>query len=219
MRLTSTFFVALLCVVVLATSCKKKDENITSVTDSQGNTYKVVRINNTFWMAQNLKNSQGMTPLTSTQLPGAWSTSTACCCYYAGNSSYPAYKEMGLLYNSVAMKKNLCPDGWHVPTAAEWKEMVDFLGGENVAGGKLKDKDNATYWKNNIGATNETGFTAQGSGYMSNGIASFFQLMGMYWTSDMKVYEVENASTRVKTEAGNAQNGYSIRCIKAVEKK
>lgn len=219
MKLTFKIFgVALLGLMVLTTSCKK-EENITSVKDAQGNTYKVVRIDKMFWMAQNLKNSQGMSPLTSTQLPGAWSSSAACCCYYGGNSSYPAYKAMGLLYNSVAMKKSLCPEGWHVPSSSEWKEMVDYLGGANVAGGKLKDKDNSTYWTNNIGATNETGFTAQGSGYMNNGVPSFFQMMGMYWTSDMKVYEVEAASTKVKTENGNDKNGYSIRCVKAVEKK
>ena len=219
MKLTFKIFgVALLGLMVLTTSCKK-EENITSVTDAQGNTYKVVRIDKTFWMAQNLKNSKGMTILDHNQLPSGWSSSTACCCYYAGNSTFAAYKAMGLLYNSVAMKKNPCPEGWHVPTASEWKEMVDFLGGSNVAGGKLKDKDNSTYWTNNVGATNATGFSAYGSGYMNNGIANFYRVKGMFWTGDMKVYEIENSSTKVQSATANGTDGYSIRCVKAVEKK
>lgn len=219
MKLTFKIFgVALLGLMILTTSCKK-EENITSVKDAQGNTYKVVRIDKMFWMAQNLKNSKGMTVLNYTQLPSGWSTSTACCSYYAGNSSNAAYNAMGLSYNSVAMKKNPCPEGWHVPTSSEWKEMINYLGGANVAGGKLKDKDNNTYWQNNIGASNETGFTAQGSGCMNNGIAFGYRTYALYWSSDMQVYVIENSSTKIESGAGNIQNGCSIRCVKAVEKK
>ncbi|MCQ2286693.1 MAG: fibrobacter succinogenes major paralogous domain-containing protein [Bacteroidales bacterium] len=219
MKLTKTIFsVVILSLLVIASSCKK-EENITNITDPAGNSYKVVKINKTFWMAQNLKNQQGMALLNSTQLPGAWDANKACCCYYAGNSTFAAYKACGLLYNATAMKKNPCPEGWHVPSSAEWKEMVDFLGGASVAGGKLKDKDNNTYWNNNVGASNSTGFSAYGSGYCNNGTCNFYRQMGMFWTSDMKVYEVEASTTKVKNETGKAQNGYSIRCVKAVEKK
>ena len=56
--------------------------------------------------------------------------------------------------------KGVCPTGWHLPSNAEWTELVDYLGGVSVAGGKLKEIG-TTHWVIPIvGATNETGFTA-----------------------------------------------------------
>jgi uncharacterized protein (TIGR02145 family) len=56
--------------------------------------------------------------------------------------------------------QGICPDGWHIPTDAEWTMLTDYLGGESVAGGKMKEAG-LTHWASpNTGATNESGFTA-----------------------------------------------------------
>jgi uncharacterized protein (TIGR02145 family) len=72
----------------------------------------------------------------------------------------------GRFYNWFAVVDNrgLAPAGWHIPSDAEWQRLVDYLGGESVAGGKMK-KPGTEYWRTpNIGATNESGFSAQPAG-------------------------------------------------------
>jgi uncharacterized protein (TIGR02145 family) len=79
------------------------------------------------------------------------------------------------LYNWYAATdtRNIAPSGWHLPTDAEWTELTEYLGGESVAAGKIKETG-ITHWAPpNTGATNETGFTALPGGYRgSNGTFS-----------------------------------------------
>jgi uncharacterized protein (TIGR02145 family) len=63
-------------------------------------------------------------------------------------------------YYAVIDKRGLCPQGWHVPSDDDWQVLCDYLGGNMVAGGKMKESGTA-HWKSpNEGATNESGFTA-----------------------------------------------------------
>ena len=72
----------------------------------------------------------------------------------------------GFLYNWYAVNTaKICPNGWHVPSETEWTELVNFLGGESVAGGKTKttgtiEAGNGLWYQPNVDATNETGFSA-----------------------------------------------------------
>jgi len=111
-----------------------------SFTDQRdGQTYKYVKIGRQVWMAENL-NYQ----------------TTNSRCYDNSPSNCNVY---GRLYPWVDTKQ-ACPSGWHLPSHSEWIELVDFLGGEDVAGGKMKITG-TTYWKHsNFGATNESGFSA-----------------------------------------------------------
>ena len=81
------------------------------------------------------------------------------------------YKTYGVLYNWTAAKQ-ACPSGWHLPSDDEWKQLTNHLGGENVAGGKLKEIGTSHWKKPNIGATNETGFTALPGGFRSSSAGS-----------------------------------------------
>ncbi len=62
----------------------------------------------------------------------------AYCIYNNDTSNVATY---GLLYNGYAVSESrkIAPEGWHVPTDAEWLQLVDYLGGDYVADGKLKD--------------------------------------------------------------------------------
>jgi len=66
------------------------------------------------------------------------------------------------LYNwyAVTDSRNIAPAGWHVPSDAEWQTLVDYLGGDAVAGGKMKEAGYSHWQSPNTGATNERGFTA-----------------------------------------------------------
>lgn len=229
-RIFSFQFCLVLLLVTIGlvdTSCKDKDkdEDITSVTDRSGNSYKVVKIDGKFWMAQNLKSRKTLVNGTVTDIflatdPQFWSTTSPCCSWYSYNGTYAAYVEMGLLYNSHAMKTNPCPDGWHVPSAAEWNSMVNSIGGATIAGGKLKStNNNDAYWINNIGATNTTGFTAHGSGFNNSGSGCLgYRSSAHYWTSDMSTRELAASSVQINATSPGANNGYSIRCVKNTTK-
>jgi uncharacterized protein (TIGR02145 family) len=79
------------------------------------------------------------------------------CWFNDDESDNPGY---GALYNWYALTDKLCPVGWHVSTDKDWETLVNYCGGWELAGGKLKEAG-TTHWNApNIGATNETGFTA-----------------------------------------------------------
>ncbi len=63
--------------------------------------------------------------------------------------------------------QKLCPTGWHVPNDTDWETLITFLGGNNVAGGKLKQTGTDLWNGPNTGATNESGFNAIPGGVRS----------------------------------------------------
>ena len=83
-------------------------------------------------------------------------------CWYNNDAAH--YKSTyGALYNWYVLNagsngwKNVCPTGWHVPTDAEWTTLTTYLGGESIAGGKLKETGTSHWLSPNTVATNETG--------------------------------------------------------------
>lgn len=156
--------------LILFTSCRKKEAETIygSISDIEGNKYKTVVIGVQTWMAENLKTT---TMNDSTSIPyvidaGDWSAliTPAYCLYRNDPDSYKS--SYGTLYNWFAVNTGkLCPTGWHIPTDEEWTVMTDYLGGEEVAGGKLKESG-TLHWTSfpEITASNESGFTALGSG-------------------------------------------------------
>jgi uncharacterized protein (TIGR02145 family) len=129
----------------------------------------------------------------------------------------------GALYNWFSVSSgNLCPDGWHVPSDSEWFTLIDFLGGEAVAGGKLKQSGQSTWLSPNTGATNESGFTALPSGDRIGADGSFYNLGGfaIYWTSDESSFSqainrvLESNNTNFRIGYDNKTAGFSVRCIK-----
>jgi len=135
------------------------------VTDIDGNTYKTVKIGNQVWMAENLKTTkysdgQSIPYVTSVSVWGNLTTPA-----YCWSNNNPANKNAdGGIYNWYTVNTGkLAPEGWHVPTKADWEILAEYLGGQAVAGGKMKS---ITRWlTSNVGATNESGFSAYGVDY------------------------------------------------------
>ena len=99
---------------------------------------------------------------------------TGAYCNYNNTSNTNAIVTFGRLYNWMAVNTGkLAPKGWHVPTNEEWTILSNYLGGDDVAGGKLKETDTTHWNKPNVGATNETGFTALPNGVRYLGLPSF----------------------------------------------
>lgn len=138
-----------------------------SVTDIEGNTYRVIRIGSQLWMVEDLKTTtyNDGTPIPNVTDNGEWNNlTTGAYCWYDNDEA--SYKDTyGALYNWYAVETDkLCPTGWHVPSDAEWNTLVTFLGGASLAGGKLKEAGTQHWASPNTGATNETGFTALPAG-------------------------------------------------------
>jgi uncharacterized protein (TIGR02145 family) len=160
-------------------------------------TVKTVRIGEQTWMAENLNIKMG----------NSW-------CYDIHESSCDRY---GRLYDFETAKK-ACPSGWHLPTRQEWNDLIDAVGGENVAGKKLKSKSR---WSNNGNGTDDYGFSAlPGGGRLSNGSFSDAGYNGFWWT----VTEDDAGSAylrgmhynydSVNGYSGVKGNGSSVRCIR-----
>ncbi|MCL4482236.1 MAG: fibrobacter succinogenes major paralogous domain-containing protein [Bacteroidetes bacterium] len=201
-----------------------------SVSDVEGNTYKTVTIGNQIWMAENLKTTKyndGTTiPLVTDST--VWKKlSTPGYCWY--NNDATANKNIyGALYNWYTLNTGkLCPTGWHVPSDAEWTILKTYLGGETVAGGKLKETGTSHWLSPNTGATNESGFAAVPGGYRYFG-GTFYDLGGFgYWWSTTESFSMEYSFTTiayylqmyygysgVSRSSFEKQRGFSVRCLR-----
>ena len=143
-----------------------------TVNDNDGNTYNTVKIGNQVWFTENLKTSRYSdgSSIPNLTLDADWIAEDGSAGHngaYCWNSNNENYKNpYGALYNWYAANNGkLCPEGWHVPTDDDWSTLTTYLLGESVAGGKLKESSTTHWCSPNLGATNETGFTALPGGY------------------------------------------------------
>ena len=191
-----------------------------TVTDSDGNVYQTVKIGNQVWMAENLKTTKYRNGelISNVREETAWSNlTTGAYCNY--NSTGNNADISGRLYNWYAVNdsRKIAPKGWHVATDAEWTTLITYVGGESVAGTKLKSK---TGWNNNGSGTDDYGFTAFPDGYRNyDGTFYFVGNNGYWWSS------TEDGSYGARLQfIGNSSNvfisnfnksfGLSVRCVK-----
>ncbi len=187
-----------------------------------GNIYQTVTIGDQVWMAENLR----YLPSVVESDTGSDTIAFYYVYGYEGTNVNAAkateeYTTYGVLYNWSAACIS-CPQGWHLPSDEEWTQLIDYLGGENVAGGKLKETGTTHWYSPNIGATNETGFTALPGGYCRSRFGSFFHIgsNGFWWSSTDASYSTVqclimfHSNSRVERSFSNKSSGLSVRCIK-----
>ena len=195
-----------------------------NVTVIDGNKYKTVQIGDQVWMAENLKVShyRNGDAIPTGHSESEWSNlSTGAYAVYGGNESNA--DTYGYLYNWYAVddSRNIAPEGWHVPTDAEWTILTDYLGGSNVAGGKMKEAGMSHWWSPNTGATNESGFTALPGGYRGYG-GGYYGMGGggYFWSSagggSASAWRrvLPYHSSGVGRTSGSKQGGFSVRCLR-----
>jgi uncharacterized protein (TIGR02145 family) len=198
---------------------------VDTVFDINGNAYKTVGIGSQIWMAQNLKSTRlnDGTIIQQVKSDSIWKWKHQIAfCWYNNDSIYNS-KIYGALYNYYTVKSEiLCPVGWHVPSNSEWTTLVNFLGGTEKAGGKLKDYF-TPYWNDpNVCYANNFGFAAQPGGTRSRIKGQFSNIrdQGNWWTSTSKnefysySWRMYNSDTHINRYDISNSDGASVRCIK-----
>jgi uncharacterized protein (TIGR02145 family) len=184
-------------------------DGLCTLSDIDGNVYKIVQIGKQWWMAENLKTTRyrdgdeilklpenafgdvywdsmvegvyGIYPHSESEAEGI-------------NSDEEMVQAYGLLYNWFAVNdsRGLCPRGWHVPSKEEWQTIQDYLGGFWVAGGKMKSTRSfpdphprwgSAKWPASIDATNQSGFSGLPGGIGSESIFTDLGFHGAWWSA------------------------------------
>lgn len=199
-----------------------------TVTDIDGNVYHVVSIGTQTWMVENLKvaHLNDGTPIANINGGPEWGAATDPAYCWPNNdvTNKPAY---GALYNWYSVNTGkLAPTGWRVPSYDDWATLISYLGSAEAVGGKLRETG-TNHWVNNVGGTNETGFTALPAGSNMGGLDGQFTGIGYFaawWMS--KEFNASNAwyvylcgqepgcVSFSDEEGGSKNSGFSIRCIK-----
>ncbi|MCX6235096.1 MAG: hypothetical protein NT175_10320 [Bacteroidetes bacterium] len=159
-----------------------------------GHRYSTVLIDTQCWMAENMNvgmminSTAGGYQQTDNGIieKYCYNNNVANCAIYGGLYEWPEVVQ----YVTTQGAQGICPDGWHVPTDGEWTISTNYLGGESVAGGKMKstgtiEAGTGHWYSPNTGATNESGFIGLPEGFrsFSNGTFSFLGSYGFFWSS------------------------------------
>jgi uncharacterized protein (TIGR02145 family) len=193
------------------------------VKDIDGNGYHSVIIGAQEWMKENLKTTKYSdgSAIQNAVEDAAWlNRSTGAYCDF--NNTPSNANVYGRLYNWYAVVDihNVCPSGWHVPSLSEADVLINALGGETIAGGKMKStgtlqNGNGLWNEPNTGGTNDSGFTGLPAGTRFDA-ADFRDLNNFaHWrTTDGWSLRLRNNHTMVEKFFNYATNGTAVRCVK-----
>jgi uncharacterized protein (TIGR02145 family) len=180
-----------------------------------------VTIGRQIWTAKNLdvETYRNGDAIPQVQDPFAWANlTTGAWCYYenktANGSTY------GKLYNwyAVTDTRSLAPEGYHIPNEAEGNTLSDYLGGEEIAGAKMKSTN---VWDNNGNGTNASGFSGlPGGARLVNGDFKGFGEVFVFWRlvedggNDGGTCSIDFDDGALYFDFINKHCGFSVRCIK-----
>ena len=205
-----------------------------------GQTYNTVQIGGQCWMKENLNIGSFVTS-TNTGWGHSNMSDNGIIEKYCLNNNVANCTTYGGLYDwnelmqytTQSGTQGICPVGWRIPTDQDWCSLSSYVDptvdcgfiGEWIgtnAGGKLKETE-FTHWNTpNLGATNETGFTAFGAGErVADGYFAGLKNYTVFWTSTYTAtnnafywYLNYNYSQIWHNNLSYSENGFSVRCLK-----
>ncbi|WP_421795269.1 FISUMP domain-containing protein [Haliscomenobacter sp.] len=221
-------YLAIFCWNLLTSSCststtqesgntsEKKDTLVGFCTDKGGNQYKTIKIGTQTWMAEDLRNNKiecnnDLKVIFSDGLergPGV-------AFYDTLHPHYAFYdnKDLGnkgIIYNYRTIQNcAICPEGFRIPTKADWEELIEQLGGLGVAGKRLL-------------TGGDSGFNATLNGRIDSYGSGLQNAIGFWWSIDRVAntpkkeaysFEVNNLGI-VKIKGQDTRVGNHVRCIK-----
>lgn len=238
-RFTAGIILLLLFTIITMSSCEeerwpeKAKPETSTMTDVEGNVYVTVKIGNQWWMAEDLRVAtyRNGDPIPNVTDSSVWANRTeGAYCLYQGNTSAP-----GFLYNAYALANGnqLAPEGWRIPTDADWKQLERHLGLSAAdasswrgsdQGDKLKSLGTEAWTRyGDVWGNNESGFTAKAGGCRMPdgkwGDPGLFAT-GFWWSSTEKepgmfwYRHLDYKRSDVFRYYGDDNYGFAIRCIK-----
>ena len=219
-------FTFLAITAILFSSCgASSSSDSTSTEKVEGGTEStesgaVVTIGNQAWTTKNLDVAtyRNGDVIPQVQEQSTWaSLTTGAWCYYGNDASNGT--KYGKLYNWYAVNdpRGLAPNGYHIPTDAEWTKLRDYLGGESEAGTKMKS---STGWDSNGNGTNSSGFAGFPGGYRGgNGTFRSIGRNGYWWSAtESGAYDawyrvLYYLNGYVSRGFNYEQNAFSVRCL------
>lgn len=225
---------------IILSSCKKeKEENLTAietgfVIDIDGNKYATVKIGNKWWMAENLKVKKFRNGKSIQQIfdPSKWNVNQPAFCLFQNSD-----KASGLLYNgyTICDTSNLAPEGWHVATEQDWKDLeaqqgmpgteIEKLNWRGSSEGDMLKVAAPFDWTRfgSVWGNNKSGFNALSGGcILSNGHWSNpgLNATGFWWsstqTSEGKLWfrHLDYKKSGIFRFYESKNYGMSVRCVK-----
>lgn len=219
--------------ITLTSACKNNSNTlipdytgeVDTITDIMGNSYNTIGMGSQIWMAQDLRttrlNDGSLIPEVTSDSVWAELQTPAFCWY--NNDSTNFKSSYSPLYNFyVITSGSLCPTGWHVPDKAEWEYLASFVGGEKVAGGKLKESNSAHWNEPNTCILNNYNFIALPGGCRKDFNGEFLEIgnMGFWWTGNSESFFIADCFsmsynvTKLARIETNKREGHSVRCVK-----
>lgn len=227
----------LFIIVLVVFSCKKKNknddpvvvtpepiaENGAGVYDIDSNFYHTTFIYNCGeWTSENLKvchYNNGDTIFSGRNLDDISGAGQPSYFFYTSGDSVGSMKKYGRLYTEYVVEdwRGLCPAGWHIPTKAEWDTLQKYLGGQEIAGGKLKG---SSYWTGaNSGADNSSLFNALPAGFReAKKVYPDVTTTAIFWTSTQDTanrtwsYYVKSDYPTLFKAPKDKNMSFSVRC-------
>lgn len=197
-----------------------------TVTDIDGNTYPTITIGQQQWMGTNLKTTHFSNgdPI-PTIIAGVDNNPSSIYQWnYDNDTTYIA--AYGRLYSWYAAtdSRNVCPTGWKVPSMSDWEVLIQFAGGDSIAGFSLKETDTLHWDTTTVEVTNATGFTALPGGFRGN--STVYHNLGKlayFWSTDQFGFDqlfkrgyllnLFSHNGVFSTSVGLGSCGVSVRCI------
>ena len=229
------FWLGILVSTMMLAACG--DDNVTgtesgrfvtgTMTDSRdGQTYKTVTIGTQTWMAENLnfetkdsyccndfaeyctKYGRLYTWMAAMDGTGTWTTNGKGCGYY--KTCTPTYPVRGV-----------CPEGWHLPSRAEFESLFNAVGGESVAAKMLKSTSGWNVRANSVSGTDAYSFSALAAGERYGQGEYDHEGNFAYFWSSTEDDSLDAYSMKLDHDCGNAalyanrkNSGFSVRCVK-----
>ena len=221
--------------------------NAPSVIDYDGNVYNTVQIGNQCWMKENLRSVHYADGTTiPKEWPGGYSTTWNIAYYDYSSASMPLVQR-GYLYNWPAVVRRtsscsdnpgvqgICPTGWHVPSEAEWSQMLEYVGSQNAYvygnenSGIAKALSSQSWWQgsNHDGApghdqslNNATGFSVYPAGKFTpfGHTGSYLEKLGseaIFWTSTGGENEYAFTTCNIIYDEATVQSNHPFKCFGA----
>ena len=194
-------------------------------------TIEEVKIGKQIWMAKNLDvaHFRNVDPIPEAKTDKEWQNAgekkQPAWCYYKNDAKNG--KKYGKLYNWYAVNdpRILAPERWCIPSDSDWRNMLDYLGGEDVVGEVIRNENG---WDENSNGTNESGFSGLPGGFRAGELGDSLEKLfndegfsGNWWSSSeygpneawLRSINIYVHYAKVFRYYFEKSNGYSVRCI------